>query len=902
MLVACARLGMAAKNSGWPALQKAPSLPTDITLLDEGVVGDYDLRSNCRAPVGRGQLVFVLNRQKTGENYYRLTLAGRRSELTRVQLGLEIPLAVGPGTSVRRVAPLLIRRRGSQFQVFANSRLLMTAYDGTYSEGVAGFSVAGGRGRVDRVQLQPVQPIIFQDDFMRVEDDDGDWQPVSGKWRVRSLDNPLRSANAFTYVGQARRGNAISVAGHWFWSDYRVQSAAMSDGSDGIGLITCYRDRGNYLLFEWTGGNGGGRRLTLFRSGRPQLLAQSAGGYLSGQWYDLSLSVRGERVEARIDGQVVGEAHIDALPGGMIGLFAAGQDEVYFDDVTCGSVHDIAIDFRTGLPPTSQFSALLSETYPGRWQEMGGKWQLVENKDGGGSCRVQTASAARALTGEPTWNDYQVSATIRRVRSGMAGLCLLYQNEGDHYLFRTSRNRPDACELVRVSDGQESVVATGIVPGASDKPRRFTASVDRNLLSASVDESRVLQYFDPAAGSGRAGLYAEDCDEALFEDFQVSFTSAEPQPVFTVHEVFEGEVSMTNWAAAQSDWETKKATVNGLQTDVNWHRAPFPGDVEIEAEFLPEQKTVTLFAGATDATMPSSGYALEVNRESMILYRQDREIQRSSWDAEDGPHLIRLRKSGETLIGVVDARAVLSFIDREPLRGDRVGWCVAAGSLDKERVQVYSDHVITDTFRRAVSDWRTAGGEWAVSKRWQCDPRWSFFSGDNFDGPAVLWNKHSFSGDITVEFAAGIKMQRDRGAYMDYGRDINISLCADGKSVDSGYTFVFAGWGNTRNAILRKGEVVAESKTPLLTEDIHRKWFLIRAEKKGERLRFFIDDALVCEYEDILPLLGDRLSLWTYRCGIMVSRFRVSAEDIGLKGSPNVSWPTVSQTFYGAGS
>jgi len=904
LLVICFSYAPSATGYEWFALNEAPPLPAGIRYLNEGVEGDYDLRLRCRLVEAKARLLFVLNRQEIEENYYRLTVGKNRCELTKIQLGLEVPLASVNVSLPRGDFQLLIRRRGSLLRLFSDDRLLLTTSDSSYQGGTAGFQVVG-EARVDSPQLQPVQPVVFEDDFMRAEGDQGEWQPLAGKWQVWSLENPLRSANAFTYIARAAGGKrAISVAGRWFWNDYHLKAAAMCKGNSAIGLIAYFRDPGNYLLFEWTGGKGGERRLIRCRNGQAQLLTKTAGGYLAGQWYDLSLVVHEGNIEALVDGRTVCKATTEPLPGGMIGLCALGREEVQFDDVRCFSVADMSCNFRTMAPPSGKAWLSLTEASAGQWQERGGEWQLVRRPDGTTCCRAVASSVARAVTGESTWDDYQISTTFAPPRVGSAGICLLYQGEDQHYLFRSTPDQPGNYELVCVTDGQESVVAKAEAIPASEawQAHRLTVTVNRHLISASVDGRRLIEWCDPSTQGGKVGLFAAGGAQVEFADFNVAFDQHEPPPVFTVHEVFEGEVSMANWAAAQSDWKTEKATVRGVSTEINWHRAPFPGDVEIEAEYQPVQKTLALLVNAADSAEPESGYLLSIDDKGMSLFRRDEEIKRCSCSIGAAGSAVRLRRSGNTVMGILDGRPLIAWTDPQPLTGERVGWFVTGADLDKAKVQVFSNNVLTDTFRQAPSEWRTAGGAWAVQKRWQCDPRWSFFSGENFDGPAVLWHKRSFRGDITVEFAAAIKMRRERGSYTSYGRDINISLCADGQDVDSGYSFVFAGWGNKRNAILRQGKVVAEASAPLLTEDIHRKWFLIRAEKRGGKLRFFIDDALACEYDDAQPLSGDRIALWTYRCGIMVSRFRLSAQEIGTKESPDVSWATLSHTFYDTGS
>ncbi len=904
-----------ANGAPWPGLRSAAPVPTKLTYTDEPASGDFDLRAHYRVRRPKTwDAVLVMGRQDSA-NTYRLAFSPSRTTLACVRLGLEVPLASGPGAGSAPAGEVLLRRRGAAIEFYVGRRLLVSACDETFTEGGVAYGSANASVTFDQVRLQPVQPITFTDDFMRTDKEESEWEPVAGAWGVKSLQNPTRSANAFTYLGRAAKEPAVSVTGAWFWSDYHFGAAAMSTGARGLGLVFCYQDRGNYLLFEWTGRtekDAGARRLVAVRDGKRWPLASAKGGYRPGHWYDVSVRVSGGEVRAFVDGAPVCSCRISTGPGGRAGLYGADAAGAYFDDVWCTSNRD----------PVAAFTAAgsLPAVSGGMWQILGGQWKVAADQARGYVCRARTASPARALLGNATWSDYTVAADVACGAEGTAGLCFYYQGEGEHLLLRGRPGDAGVVELVKVWGEKDEVLESAGAPAAPGGSRRLMARVDRGLITAYADGRKLFERLDADVAGGRAGLFAEDCPEATFANFSVALTPRERTPVFTAHEVFEGETSMATWAAAQSDWTTTKATAEGAkaledltnaketakatagvtETECLWHRAPFFGDVEIEAETMPAKGQLGLMVAAGDLT-PASGYLLTLKGTALALSRAGTEVARASLEGVPDRVTVRLRRNGSTLIAMVGGAPRLSYRDGQALAGTRVGWYATNNCAYKEVVNVYSDNLVTDTFRQAPTDWRPAGGTWRVRNRWQCDPRWSFFSGDSFQGPAVLWHKRSFRGDITVEFAAGVRMARELGSYKDYGRDLNVTLCADGKNVQSGYSFVFAGWGNKKNAIVRQGKVVAEAPPPTLDDNIHRKWFLIRAEKRGSHLKYFVDDQLVCEYEDPQPLAGNRLALWTYRCGMVISRFRASAQGIGMRESVDGAWPAQSRTFYSTG-
>lgn len=880
----------------WSALKPPPPLPANMTRTDELMSGDFDLRFRCQPRGAKNWKAVLLLDAQDGDNGYRLYLSPSRATITKVQLGLE--REVGGAESGRNPigGTIVVQRRDSSFRIFDNARLLLSAYEDTFREGGVAYGSVQDSVKFESFQVQPVEPIAFTDDFMRAEDEKSDWKPVSGSWQIKSLRNPLRSANAFTYLGKAEGRPALSVAGHWYWSDYRFGASVTSNSGRGVGLVACYRDVGDCLLFEFIGRTGkeaGKCRLVRVEHGVRKTLAEAPGRGIAGQWYRLGLAVRGRIVRAYVDDRLACTAQTEITSGGQVGLYTSDSKGAYFDDVWCESDEDMTFEFT--------HPGDLSTITEGAWRQRGGHWTVVPTNANDAVCEAQTASPARAVVGSPSWTDYTVSAEVGTVPSGAAGICFYYQNEGEHLLLRNALDSADTLELVKVANDQTVTLASARLETTTAPSRRLTARVDRNLITSYADGVKVFEKYDASLTGGMAGLYAENCGKAVFDDFSVSFTPPHLQPVFTVHEVFGGEVSMANWAASQSDWKSVTATVGGASVDCLWHRSPFFGDVEIEGEASLSKGSFALIISAMQ-TSPDSGYCLTAANNALVLTRGGGEVARCDLKGQGDTSTVRLRREGGAVIATVDGAPRFSYQDPQPLTGVNVGWYATGGAANRESIQVYSDTVATDTFRQSPTDWRTAGGKWTVKNRWQCDPRWSFFSGENFTGTAALWNKRTCEGDMTVEFAAGIMMSRNRGTYSDYGRDVNLTICSDGKNLDSGYSFVFAGWGNKKNAIVRQGTVVAEAPPPSLDDNIHRKWFLIRAEKRGGNLKYFIDDQLVCEYTDPDPLVGNRLALWTYRCGIMVSRFRVSAQNLGPRESASEDWPAVTRTFYNTGA
>jgi hypothetical protein len=273
-------------------------------------------------------------------------------------------------------------------------------------------------------------------------------------------------------------------------------------------------------------------------------------------------------------------------------------------------------------------------------------------------------------------------------------------------------------------------------------------------------------------------------------------------------------------------------------------------------------------------------------------------VARDAFSWEAGPENVSLARHGDFVLARLGGRDRLRWRDKEPLQGDRVGFVADKTVVAFDDFNIYTRNVLNYTFQTAAVDWRAGSGQWDVRNRWQCDPRWSFFSGVG-DGVVSIWNKRELEGDITLEFFAGIKMDRDKGSRYEYASDINATICADGKDLSSGYSFVFGGKENTTTRLYRGRIVLAENSNALInSRSHHRHWYYIRVSKRGPLLEMSVDNERVLSVEDPRPLTGKRIAIWTKDNGIMIGRVRVSAERISDRESPDFRPPAVPASVY----
>ncbi|MGQ9729995.1 MAG: tetratricopeptide repeat protein [Candidatus Zipacnadales bacterium] len=208
--------------------------------------------------------------------------------------------------------------------------------------------------------------------------------------------------------------------------------------------------------------------------------------------------------------------------------------------------------------------------------------------------------------------------------------------------------------------------------------------------------------------------------------------------------------------------------------------------------------------------------------------------------------------------------------------------------VNRAQTEVRSPHIYDYTFTEAPADWIMEVGDWRVRSRWSCTPTWNFMGGES-PQVAALWNKREFLGDLTVEAYLSYKMNvLGEGGYRN-GTDFNLSICADGRNLSSGYSFIVGGWGNSWTRILKGTQVLAETNAPrhkpvtLLDGQPgswawHRRWWEIRAVKRGEYLYLFFDNELVLQAHDPDPLPGGRIAFWTFDNGIIIPRVKIYYE------------------------
>ncbi len=920
-------------------------LLADERLLDASPGKSYDAVYRVRLPktAAPGEPPLRLYCDVAGEeNYLALDLYPDRTCLGISEAGLFAELASFPpvaGESVSDIETLRLRRRWPGLELVADGRRIFRTVVEGFPDGRIGIGTRTKTAEATLPAVQPVTPIVFLDEFMRQPDGTGPWRAAGGaRWRIRGADNPARSSNAFVFEGVGPDRGAVLV-GRPDWTDYRFDVSALAPERGALGIVLSAEPPAEAdalppraCILRWTTGTDGDGQPPTMRilernGGSERVLAETDGGLRPGQWYRLGGRLLDGRVSMSVDGHEVLTAGSPAFSGGSAGLWVEGELPAEFDDVEIRSVRETAA-------PEAE----------GRWLFVGPGWGASA-----GDLRAEAQLGLRtfAIQGRPGWRDVTLSA---RGDAGAdpVGLVAAWRDPGN-YLACLLDSANDVLRLIRVEQGVTRILAEG---RASEQVEggRIRLSLDRGVL-----RSGHLSAFVPKVDPGRVGVFTGPGQGgewaralATVEDFRAE--SLSPQTGEEVNEIFGEELLMAAWSGGEGDWR-QSAPPEGFER-AWWHRSLLYGDVGIEAELpeeLPEGWTLALSVGKPElAETANNGYVLLTAASpvggAIVLNRQGVTVARAPVGAGESLRRIRLRRAGPFLLVYVDDRLRFHWKDPDPLRGPMAAWAERGLGLSPEAVRIMNRNQVSEFFTSAPSAWRQAGGVWQITNRWECDPRWSFMSGmpprivrkrigttpsrdpgevwlresmterlerlpATDSEVAALWNKRIYRGGISVDAFVGPLHLRSDGNYLRTAKNFCMTIGGDGRDLGTGYAFVLAGWDNTRSAIFRNGELVAEQEGGIpQVQGIHRRWLHIQASCRDGLVEFIGSVQLTphareepfvrLAYSDPDPIESGQVAVWSYDSGMVVARMRISAEEIGPYEDPFASYPAVSPCLF----
>jgi len=486
------------------------------------------------------------------------------------------------------------------------------------------------------------------------------------------------------------------------------------------------------------------------------------------------------------------------------------------------------------------------------------------------------------LTGQVFWNEVALSVALHPDDTAASGLVFGYREADDYWLAVISPGNPAHMQIIRQQGGNRRVVAQAPIRYPNQRWIRLTVLLEEGgQLVGMLDQTALCVVRNADSTYGKVGLTVRG-GTVTFDDFEAVSLPSETQPqlppVSTRSRIIHDVPRIT-----QEAYKAANREILQWADDHEFWRA---GQAQNDSKILPGRRCALPLYGDFSLSVPASG--------TERLVQVEDHAGRALHSLFAGQRAaLRLHRRGTQLLAndlpvgePVTAQAVTLFVgDPGGSAATRSAW------LPEANVELRSALLRCDLFESAPVDWLPIAGQWHNSNRWQCDPRWSYFSGVAAED-AVLISKGAFQGDQVHEVYFALKdvLGRHYELRRYVRRDVGFSFCTDGRDLFSGYTVIVGGFNNSGSYLYRGREQIAANRAIRFKEfsgrssiyDEHLLWRRLRVERRMGRLRVFYEqDVLfdVAEDPDQAPA-GGHLALWTCRNGIMIGRLNSAAEAI----------------------
>ncbi len=488
-----------------------------------------------------------------------------------------------------------------------------------------------------------------------------------------------------------------------------------------------------------------------------------------------ALSLRTERGRPAEFARVKGDVELKA--GGYVELVSKKRFvHVRFSD-----------DFTRGAGEASVWEAhsgemkVLSEPHPER---SACAFKLEKKNEG----------AALSVTGYRAWADYLFSAAVRPAPGARAGLAASIRG-GDCLLFRAGER---GCELVKVEKGAETVLARS---PARTRPGSW------HLMSLACTLLRTVGYIDGRAivshdtpSSGKVGLWADGPAGVLFDDVEVSgLSDRSPERVLreilfdrrgSASSLASRDAGMREWTGRAWAWEgelSRMTHYGSSRVRLSFPEPPRSGKAELGVFSAHGSPAYVL-----SAAFGEQGARLDLRKGAISVWKGD------------GGKSVALRAEEKTVSVDVDGKELVSCPAGRPGKGRAFFLTDASGGT----LELSSLNELDLYFDRSPVEWLPLAGEWGVRSLWDCDPRWTWYSGTTRADERIAWNwlKFPVSGDFELKAVLGVRMLGDQTPYYQYPANVCFAF-----SPEKGEPLVFvAGTADLPWRIFRGRKVLAE--------------------------------------------------------------------------------------------
>jgi len=634
----------------------------------------------------------LLARVNAGENGQ----PGVLREIARVKQNYKAP---GAGT------PLVVQWRDGDIEVVYDGRTILRRQGiGSIGMGSIDGSVAAQAGDIsfEQPQFQPVEPVAFDDDFMRDANEADPWQKGAGEWRLSSFKAPANVANPFMFMAKGKP--AIAATGRWFWNDYTASVAVRPTGAGAVGVVAFYQDAQNYLLFKWHAENTSkwaGRERQVWRmwKGKPELLSAAPGGYRPGQWYRIAIQPDGGIIKATIDGQPAVQGRCDLFGQGLAGLYSEADGENAFDDVEV-TPRNAVLTATHKEAITPQFT---KEQSMAGWASPKGEWVV-------------------GAAGTPLWHrgvyfgDHALVLKTTNLNAAGAKLTAIVGGNATAttsgyamVVGPTTDGKGATVELLREG---KTVVASTPLKAPLATPLEVKLERVGDTVVGTVGEEKVLEFADPEPLTGRRAGYLAQTATVAFEDARVNGGNVYDYTFYK---------APTDWHVASGTWDVTSRWLcspqwswfSGTSERVAaiWNKRGFSGDFAIEvfasskmdspaAPYYLHPRDLNITVGG-DGSDLATGYSFIFggwNNTETAIKRGTVTVASTKATLLPMPYHaaahhrwfgLRIEKTGDLLSYYIDRKLVLSYRDPKPLTGRQMALWTCGNGVMIARATVY---------------------------------------------------------------------------------------------------------------------------------------------------------------------------------------------------------------------
>ncbi len=604
---------------------------------------------------------------------------------------------------------------------------------------------------------------------------------------------------------------------------------------------------------------------------------------------------------------------------------AEEQHEALFDDVRCLTNLDWTLDRGADLRSAGAPAG-------GEWAVVDVAGLPIDGDPGRQGLAASGTGTARYVLGDPAGGAWRFDATVTPAAAGLVGLLYGWCDEANYGA--AVWDPSGTVSLVEVADGEKTVLGSATDTLLTGAPEVLSLDLlEPGQLQVRRGDRLVLRAArEGELPAGRLGLTTTGAG-AGFEGLRLRQWVTQFSELEVDNDVFANDPFMLNWASTLADWYPAGGPENNPAWAVPpreradeatggpeqfWHKGDFLGAYRLSLPVGRGPLAVLLNApfeawdpllaraaedGPVTGVGPGAGegYAVTLNDGAaegapawVGLYRDGLEVGRAELPADSEQFEVH-HDGTVTWVAAAGADLIVHH-DPAPPAGTRVAlWLARPGALWD--VRAARTNVLDEVFEAAPADWLEQG-DWTVTNRFTCMPTWSHMTGLARDSLAALWSKYGFTGDTTIEYYAGSRMQSDLAYYYPRVGEFNLTFAAPPGDLADGISLMPAAWDpgwTGRHTLLAQGErTLAETFRPLAPStrentgsrqvpvpfvasgrDVHGAWYYLKARRLGERVEGYFDNVKVLEAT--APATGgDRLAFWTQDNEIVISRVRVT--------------------------